>query len=210
MGALETALGGPEPNDVYMAEWLRDAEKVRVKFNEKTGDYEYFLANGWWPGADVRLALSPEALGEQALSMVSPLLKVFLRYFSTITCFSVGHIRISRPKKAGIQVQEVRGFPLEPRIEHLARQLRVINEPDRILQTIDRQGWEDGVWRSIFGKSYPQNYERQKRWWEYYQRQQLREAKRQRTIAEKKGETGNVQVLDKTIQDLETYIKEWQ
>jgi hypothetical protein len=66
------------------------------------------------------------------------------------------------------------------------------------------------VWRAFVGRTYPQNYERQKAWWVNYRRHQLSEAKRQRTYAEKKGETENVKALDQVIGNIESQIKEYK
>lgn len=202
--AYENQFGGPDPEDIYMAQWLQQSEKIRLRYNKEKNEYEYFMLDSWWPAADVRLALSTRELGEQMLNMVSPFLKLFPELLANYSLFQKRKISEYPGHK-----KKILKVPVDARLEHLFRNVRIVNEVDRILQAIDRGSWTEAVMRPVVGKVYPQNFEQQKKWWLYYQKRQLGELKRQKNLAEKRGSQEETARLEELVKTQETYIKEW-
>jgi len=239
--AIEDQFGRPEPNEIYMADWMKRAFKVRWRHNKETGDYQYFILDNWWPAADVTKLFNSERAKQELLGLWSPIQKVPIEAFFNYNLFLGKPIseykgqtkRIRGPAvttgmlagskfglkgavagaAAGALVQKVTGkkeVALPARLEHFLRTARIINETDRVLEALDRDGWISAVFRPAVGRSYPVNYEKQKEYWGYMMNKRIREAKRQRTKAEKAGELDNVRTLDQQIDILEAAKKEYE
>jgi len=166
--AIEDIWGGPEPNEQYLSEWMREGWRVRIGWDQKTGNYNYFFLDNFLPAAALANASSLKELFNEMLSLVNPILKVPYELLSNYSLWReepiikpgrrVKKIRVGVP---GISAE----VPVDARIDHLLRNFRPINEMDRIIMAFDRQGFMGAAQRFALGSVYPVNIADQKKWW---------------------------------------------
>lgn len=200
--AVEDQWGGPELNEVYLSEWMKRSMKVPVRYNKKTGIYEMFVLDSWWPGADVHKVFDSREFRDEILNLTSPFAKIGPELLWNYNLFTKRKI-----SEFEGQTKEVVGVPLFSRVEHVLRNIRTINEIDRTLQTFDRQGWV-GMMRPLFGRTYPVDRVKQQKYWTFNMRKRIAELKRQRKRAEVRGEKGNFDRLNKLIEEAEQRVHE--
>jgi hypothetical protein len=239
--AIENELGGPEENDIYLEDWMKHAGgKVRWKFNKKTGDYEYFILDGWWPGADLRFMFDSQEARDEMLNMVSPFLKMPVELWFNYDLFrrrpvrdfpekpqpvkGIGGLPVVGPIASEIKAdiigekEKVIGIPLPARVAHVVRNFRLFNEIDRTLMAFDRDGFFGMMRRIGFGRaSYSANSERQRKRWTFETRARILEMKKQRKVkqimlerGDRRINPGDIENLDRLIQEAEDRLEEFK
>jgi len=206
---VEDTWAGPEPEEQYLADWLKRSGKMRIWYNPKTETYHYLLFDSWWPGADIG-KLHYNRVGREFLNMVTPLVKLIPETIFGYDLFRMRKMERfpgEKGKLAGVELN----IPLSKRIEHIARTMRIVNETDRVIQATGREYSTSfgermfrGALRALVGRPvYPVKYESQIRSWNYRTRKQLGQLKAARAMAVKYGGKRNVEIIDKQIKEVE-------
>ncbi len=104
-------------------------------------------------------------------------------------------------------------MPLDKRIDHVLRSVRLINETDRFIEATipsdDRKTAALGraALRVFFGKSYPQDPAKQRTFWEIKTAKDLAYLKAKKRQYEAAGDEGNLENVKEKIKELEDLRK---
>lgn len=176
---------GPEPDETMFQEWLRNAQKIRLYHDKKTGDYRYFFLGGFWPGSEIEKVMTGKRAIFEAMNMLTPYIRVPGELLANYNLFQgrkirrmegeTGHIRLGVPAVSYVGEAFAPGkfsvnTELDVRLEHLLRSMRVLNESDKLLGEFNAElggGLKSGTLRMLFGKTYPVNVDKQRRKWAY-------------------------------------------
>jgi hypothetical protein len=220
--AAEDQFGGPDPKEELLAEWMQDGLFTRWRYNEKTEDYEYFMWDNFWPGADLQALMSVQAmpqLKEELERMAGPTIKIPVELLRNHKLFGEPDRKIERFKG---EKKNVLGVPVSARAEHLLRSMRVINDGHKILQRLKGEGpmvekvAKQFAEHLIGFNSYPVNFEEQRKRWLKTWSIERNALKRTRTFIinrQKRGEgrgedEANIEQLTALIEDLTAKIDE--
>jgi hypothetical protein len=199
---LSYEYGTPKATDIFMADWMKRATKVRLRYNKDKEAYEYFILDQWLPSADVGKLFDRTALFDMAVGLLSPGVKLPIEIFSNYNLFQKKKIREYKGQK-----KKLLGVPMAPEIEHAARSIRLLNESDRIIEGFFRkEGDMSGyaaLLRGITGKAYPYNPEKQKKWWEWGINKRISKLKYMQKREEKRGNMNEAGVIAGVIEELE-------
>lgn len=212
LAAYEDVAGGPQPDETYLAEWMKKAVNFRMKWDEKSNTYSYFVLDSWWPAADIGKFTSTRA-GQEFLNMIHPGAKLPFELLSNYSFFSGKKIQRAGHQGQLLGMEKVlnkAGIGLDKRVEHLLRSARVINEADRVIMTMVKEyggvspkSFAYAGLRALFGKTYPTNMQDQIRLWDYVTGKQLGELTGARRAAEKYGgDRYNIKAIDRQIKEL--------
>jgi hypothetical protein len=207
--ALEDEFGGPQPNEIFMADWMKRALKMRIKYDKKSGQYNYFILDSWIPAADLNKLVDVRAFRDMVTSLISPLTKVPIEILYNYNLFRKKDI-----KEFPGQKKRMLGIPIGPYAEHVFRSVRALNEADKwldavVFKTGDTTPFEMGL-RSFVGKAYPFREEAQKKWWVNNARYYSGALKYFRKRADKYGEAFNIEQLDKLIAEQEQLMETYK
>ncbi len=199
---LSDEYGAPKATEIFMADWMKRATKVKLRWNKEKDAYEYFLLDNWLPSAEVGRLFSKGAAKDMLVGLLSPFTKLPFEIAWNFNAF--------RKRKIGEypgQRKRILGIPLDPSLEHVARSIRLINEADRMWVDIIKNEGDIGrmtaVIRSLTGKAYPYRPEKQKDWWVWQKTKRISEYKRSLKYAKKKGWDREVRVLEGLIEEME-------
>jgi hypothetical protein len=205
----ENQFGGPDPEETFMADWMKRAIKVRWRWNKDKKTYEYFMLGNWLPTADVNKITNIKEFRDMLLNLTSPFAKLPIEIVFNYNLFR------KRPVKAfkGERVR-VLGIPVEPYIAHLSRSVRAINEADYVVDAFYTKTGKStklaAFWRLLVGKIYPYRPEDQAKWWDWQMRKRAGELKSIQRYYKRKKLDHNVKVLERLIGDLEVERKFYQ
>ena len=166
-------LYGADDSDKYMSDWMKDNWPVHLSKNEETGDHNYFFMKSWLPAADIIRLEHPV---NEIMSMLNPIPKELLQqvinydlyYERKITTFPEDVNPI-----AGEQGNFM-GATLNKRLIHLLKNIRLLNEFDRInpgniLGAERPHHTELTPWNKIIrvfaSTTYPYDPEHARQWW---------------------------------------------
>lgn len=203
----EDQFGGPEPNEIFLADWMKQALSIRWRYNKEKGTYQYFLLDSWLPVADLEKLFSGREFKDALVNLWSPLQKVPIELLFNYNQFTKRKIREfpgQRKKLIGVTIPT----PASAKIAHFLRNIRVLNEIDRLLQAHDRDGWLSVIWRTLGLKSYPADFQKQKKRWTFDIQKRVRFAKSRLSLAKKRGERKNIELLERAIALGEQNLKE--
>jgi hypothetical protein len=182
----------PPVTDYFMADWMKRATKLRLRYNEDKEAYEYFILDQWLPSADVGKLFDKTAFRDMVTGLMSPFTKLPIEILFNYNLFQKRKIREYKGQK-----KKLLGVPMAPEIEHAARAIRLINESDRIIEGFFREDGDMSGWaaflRGITGKAYPYQPEKQKKRWEWDINKRISRLKYMQKREEKRGyrRTGN-------------------
>jgi len=196
--AIEDQFGGPKPDEIYLADWMKRSNAMRMRWNKDKGTYEYFILDSWWPASDVSKVVPNEKTRDELLSMISPLAKFPIEIWYNYNLFQKRHISEFPGHR-----KKLLGLNLPARVDHLLRQIRVFNEADRIIEAFGERGAVEGFARLLAGRTYPVDIKRQREWWDYAQGLRVSELKGLLRRAKKEGNDYNINVLENQIANLE-------
>lgn len=198
----EDGWGVPDPQEMFMADWMKRALKVRLRWNEKTQAYEYFILNHWIPSADVSKVLGRKEISDLLLELTSPLTKVPIELLFNYNLFRKRKIR-----EFPGEHKTLLGVKMAPELEHIARSVRLFNEADHFFKAFYKRTGETGKFEALtrffVGKVYPHRPEQQKKWWVYRQNRYMGELKSIRRRETKFEDQKDVETLDKLIEEIE-------
>jgi hypothetical protein len=206
--ALEEWAGGPEPSETVFVEWLRNASKVRIHHDEKTGTSTYFFLASFWPGEEIGKALSGKRIMNEALGLLTPILKVPSEVLANYDLWR------RRPiSEIPGQTRKLIGVPLPARVEHMFRSVRLLNEIDRTIASFDAK-YGGGIaqrafragGRAMFGKPYPVSHEAQLRAWDFETQFRLRELGLARARFKRDNDRANLERAEKAMQSTESRL----
>lgn len=123
-GKHELEKNVPEANEKYLQDYLQDNFPLRLRYDTKTKQHEYFILNRWLPAADL---LKLTRLHEIALNMVAPLPKETAQQLFNYDFFFKKKIE-TRP---GQKVKFL-GKDLPVKLVHGAKVIRLLNEIDKL------------------------------------------------------------------------------
>jgi hypothetical protein len=196
--------GAPEPNEMFMSDWMKKATKLRFRWNSEKEVYEYWFLDNWVPSADLRNIFDQRDFRDMITNLWSPFTKVPVEVM-----FNYNLFRKEKIKKFKGERKKLLGVRVDPRwIDHPVRTIRLFNEADRIIDSFLRAEGDTGrmlaVSRLFVGRAYPYNPAKQKDWWVYNTNKRIGELRRARNKAEKYyKDDQQVRVLDGLIEELE-------
>lgn len=138
-------------DEKYLAEYMKENFPIRIRFDAKNKNYEYFLLNRWLPAADI---LKLSKLHEIALQMTAPLLKEPIQQIFNYDFFFKKAIE---KKQLGFMGEKEKflGMNLPKRITHGMKTIRLLNEIDK-LSAPDKDLWNK-IAGILSGKVYSYN-----------------------------------------------------
>ena len=196
---LEDQWGGPEPNEMLLPEWLKKSMSIRIKQN-KDGTYEYFSMDAWWPSADIAKLFSARGIAQSFVNLWTPFMKIPFEMAFNYNMFQGRKIERFAGEK-----RKVVGWDLPSRMEHMARSVRLVNEIDRVMKAHSVGGVGSMALRIFAGRTYPVDFEKQKRSWDWLTREQLKELKGMRNSARKRHDYNDIDALERAIRDVEQF-----
>lgn len=198
----ESMLGGPDPDEKFMADWMKRSIKVRVKYDKATGTYQYFMLGSWLPAADINKALSITEAREALLGLWSPLSKLPIEIMFNYNFFRKKAIRDFKGQKVRFL-----GSPVSPEVAHIGHAIRAFNDIDYFVDAyFVKSGMttKGAAWaRIITGKVYPYKVKDQKKWWEWNMNKRKWILNTLKRRSEKRKEPYNVKQIDKLLANLE-------
>lgn len=209
--------GGPDPDEVFLADFIKENASIRINWDEKKGRYTYFMLDSWWPAADIKKVISgPEAAFYEVMNMLNPILKApveaFMANYNLFKREKVERFPGERKEVAPLFTEEGPLFPLPARWEHMVRSVRLLNEIDRVIQAVEEEYTGSAVGgafvRTFIGKAYPQSMEAQIKRWDVTTSEQLRELEGWLRTAERRGDARNIEKLQRAIEHLENERRE--
>lgn len=207
--AWEDQFGGPQPNEIFLADWMKRQFKIRWRYSKDKKEYEFFILDSWWPATDVGKIMGSERIRDELVNLTTPFLKAPAEMWFNYSLFKKRKIEAFPGQK-----KKLLGVSLPARTEELLRQVRLINEIDRALEARNRSGWIAAVIRPLIGRSYPVDIAKQKRWWTFSWNLRIRELKKQRNserhriAAGRPAAKSNIEELDRLIQEAEVRLRE--
>lgn len=134
-----------KPMEKYLPEWMLENYPQRIRYNKKTGEYEYFLLSSWLPAADINKLLD---LKETAAGMATPIPKEILQQMFNYDVF------LKRPIES-IPGEKVKflGRSVPARVAHAAKLIRLLNEADKMSK--DDVDISNKISSLLTGKTYP-------------------------------------------------------
>jgi hypothetical protein len=113
-----------KPMEKYLPQWMLENYPQRIRFNKKSGDYEYFLLSSWLPAADIVKVFN---IKDTAASMLTPLPKELLQQMFNYDVFLKRKIENVPGEKVNFL-----GKRVPARIAHAAKIIRLLNEADKL------------------------------------------------------------------------------
>jgi hypothetical protein len=198
---LQDESGTPTPSEMFMADWMKRATKIRFRYNEKTGAHEYFILDNWIPSADLNKLTDIKEFRNMITSLLSPGVKLPIEILYNYNLYRKKKIRVY-PGQRGKLI----GVKLPPELEHPARSIRLLNEADKMYEAFIAQKGEvskaEAVARGLVGKVYPYRPDRQKKWWVWQMNKRIGELRGMQRYAEKRGWTDQAGVLEGLIEEI--------
>ena len=200
----EDGWGAPEPNEMFMADWMKRATKLRFRWNADKQTYEYFVLDNWLPSADLRTLFDQHSFRDMVLNLWSPFTKVPVEIMFNYSLF-----RKRKLKKYPGERRKLLGMKVDPRwIDHPLRTIRLFNEVDRTIEGFYRSESDldrlSAVARWFVGKVYPYNPVKQQKWWVYNTDLRIRELKGIKKRMERYKRMKEAGVIEGVIEELET------
>jgi hypothetical protein len=116
------------PNEKYLPQWVIENYPTRIRYDKKSKQYEYFLANAWLPAMDLVKLLE---LHETAANMLTPVPKELLQQLFNYDYFLKKKIQTIPGQKERLNLGPLH-LDLPARITHGARLVRLLSEIDKL------------------------------------------------------------------------------
>lgn len=116
------------PDERYLPDWMLQNFPVRVKKNDETGNFEYFLLGSWLPLADIDKIFNPARFIGTSLSpaLKEPIQQMFNKdlYYN---------VEIDK----GDEYERFLTMSMPKRVSHALRNLRILAEVDRSIDKVE-------------------------------------------------------------------------
>jgi len=170
------------PDERYLPDWMVQNFPIRVRKDDKTGHFEYFLLGSWLPLADIDKIFRPDRL---AMNMLTPLLKEPMQQAVNRDIF------FGREIDQGGEYERLVGVNMPKRLSHLLRNIRILNEADKLTKKdLSREAKIIGL---ITGKLYPLDVKKEKKFRKIKEQEKERNISGQLKRAKKRGDKEEVQ-----------------
>jgi len=110
------------PDENHLAQWAKDSMPMRVRFNKKNNQYEYWLLNNWLPAADI---YKLGHIHEIAAQMMAPIPKEIIQQIANYDFFFKKEIENHYGKT-------FLGKHMPARVAHVLKNIRLLNEIDKM------------------------------------------------------------------------------
>lgn len=140
----------PDAPERYLPEWMKENFPVRIRYNAKNKQYEYFMLNNWLPAADM---LKLAHLHDIAAESLAPLPKELIQQLFNYDIFTKKKIESIPGEKSTLFNQEV-----PARLAHGAKTIRLLNEIDKL--TAPDKDLYSKIMGLAVGKNYPFDYKK--------------------------------------------------
>jgi hypothetical protein len=192
---------------------MRKGWRIRTHYDAKTGNYWYFMLDNWIPAGQLN-RLSLRGLLEEVTSLLNPIIKVPIELITNYNVWRGQQIARFPGQKKTLRI----GIPgvstqvaIDASWEHLARNVRAVNEMDRVIMAFDRGGLLAAVQRMVLGATYPVNFKDQKKWWGKYMGIRLSLLKQERSRVRNRIRRGRATAADQVnLAEIEAQLKEKQ
>lgn len=114
------------PDERYLPDWMVSNFPIRVRKDDKTGNFEYFLLGSWLPLADIDKIFRPDRL---AMNMLTPFLKEPFQQVANRDFF------FNKDIDKGNEYERLVGVNMPKRLSHLLKNVRVLSEADKLTRT---------------------------------------------------------------------------
>ena len=205
---IENQMGGPDPEEEFMADWMKRAMSIRWRYNKDKGTYEYFMLDTWLPAADINKVLSATEMRDAFTDMLAPGIKVPIEIFWNYDLFKKRPLSQYEGEKVPIQIAPGQKVWMTPQIAHVLRLSRLMNDIDRYLSSTEEVSGLGRALRFFLGKSFPFNPQDQKLWIIKKLEQHMDSLEHQRNRAQEAGDykhAANIQeainLVDERIED---------
>lgn len=132
------------PQERYLPEWMLKNYPARIRFNKKTGQYEYFLLSSWLPAADIVKVFD---ISDTAAGMLTPIPKELLQQMFNYDWFMKRKIERIPGEKG-----KFLGQTMPMRQIHAMKGIRLLNEIDKL--TSNEGDFASKVLTLLTGKTY--------------------------------------------------------
>jgi hypothetical protein len=162
--AWEDNFGGPEPNEIFQAQWMKRSWGIRLGYDKKKKIYSYFMMDNVIPLADIGKVFNKKSLGDLLMNLLTPGMKVPLESLYNFNLFRKKKIS----KFDGDKDLFFKGTPFQIEADayvgHVARSIRFLNTIDKL---ISKSGLstKGKVFSVLIGKAYPFDPNSQRLWW---------------------------------------------
>lgn len=120
--SLETDLDG-KPDERLLPDWMVQNYPIRIRKNQQTGNFEYFLLGSWLPATDIDKIFDPV---QTVKNMLGPLIKEPIQQATNRDFFT------GREIDTGDEYQRLLGINMPARTAHALKNIRVVNEADKL------------------------------------------------------------------------------
>ena len=129
--AVETLMGGQEPDPRFVASWVRDNLGVRIRQdpNDPT-KYDYFLLGSWLPQTSIRMLTHPM---ESAIAQLTPAVRMPYELYSGKRMDTGAEIQQFEGQPGTMMGGTIPGGLGGKSTEYLLRSLSVLNEIDKLV-----------------------------------------------------------------------------
>lgn len=201
--AYEHQWGGPDPDTQFQADWFKQAFNVRVRYNQDSGVYEYFFLDQWLPAADISKLMSVPLFRDMIVQLTSPGIKTIpIEILFNYNLFKKRKIEQYEGQQVPIHLPGGKTIHFPAQIDHLLRQMRLVNEVDRFF---DKSGGlsDTARWQRLFvGRSYPYDEAKQENWWRWKINTQVRELEGYYARAVENGDDSEAERISKKLDEL--------
>jgi hypothetical protein len=208
--AWEQQWGGPDPEEEFLADWMKRAMSIRWRYNRDRGTYEYFMLDTWLPAADINKLLNVTTFRDAFTNLLSPGLKTPVEILWNYNMFKKKPIQEYEKQKVPIELVPGKKVWVTPQVEHVFRLVRLLNDIERFNSATDDVSTPGRVLRFLLGKSFPFDPVDQKLWVikRLTQEKDSLEHKRNRSI--NAGEFDQADNLQEAIDYLDEQIEDYQ
>uniref|UniRef100_A0A6M3XF90 Uncharacterized protein n=2 Tax=viral metagenome TaxID=1070528 RepID=A0A6M3XF90_9ZZZZ len=186
---------GPLDHEKWMSDWMKDNWPIHLKQDEETGDHQYFFLKSWLPAADLMRLENPV---NEIMSMLNPIPKEILQQIINYDLFYEREITAfpDDVNPLGGEQGNFLGMTLNKRLIHLMKNIRMLNEFDRInpgnILGSERAHHTElsptnKVLRVFFSTTYPFDPEHARQWWYRDFNKRVSELRRQITYSARRG-----------------------
>lgn len=196
---VETNYDGT-PDERYLPDWMIQNFPVRVRKNQTTGNFEYFLLGSWLPLADIDKIFHPVRF---VVNSLSPFLKEPIQQVANKDFY------YNREIDQGDEYERFLGRNMPKRVTHLLRNLRILNESDKLFFTpnSDTEAISNStkLIRALIGKIYPFDPELQR---QFQQKDYKRKESRLKANLKKAVRKGDDSEQDRLQRRIEQLVEE--
>ena len=205
---IEANVPAPSPaEEKYMAEYIKENVPVRFRENED-GGIEYFLLGNWLPSAQAIDFLSQPF--QNMINMATPFLKTPYEIWANKSTFFRNTLgESSKIEYYYKQPTEFVGITMRKKTAHLMRNIRILNDINKLVQTTAKDEPENSAWvrllNVLIGKAATFDVKKSK---QFYQRETQDRENEIKAAIKKSIKLGNKKHADKLKEELKRFKKQ--